>query len=183
MALQENWDQLTKAKIVCEKPNNAIYKFEGYMEMPDGAMISLGAENMILRGCKLRNTEEVYGISIFTGHDSKIMQNSTNAKYKFSTLELMNNKAILCVLLTQFTIASISSMMGTNWMFDEAVKNSSGETPAWYLEYQYRSQYIRSQPNYDASDEHIDGAFVSWIKLTLTFIIILTNLLPISMMV
>ena len=98
MKLQGNWDKITKAKIVCEKPNNAIYKFEGYMEMPDGSRISLGAENMILRGCKLRNTEEIYGITIFTGHDSKIMMNSTKAKYKFSTLEIMNNKAVLCVL-------------------------------------------------------------------------------------
>lgn len=55
---------------------------------------------MILRGCKLRNTEEVYGIAVFTGHDSKIMMNSTNAKYKFSSLEMISNKAILYVLLT-----------------------------------------------------------------------------------
>lgn len=68
--------------------------------MQDGSKISLGAENMILRGCKLRNTEEVYGLTVFTGHDSKIMQNSTKAKYKFSSLELMSNKAILWVLLT-----------------------------------------------------------------------------------
>lgn len=55
---------------------------------------------MILRGCKLRNTEEVIGIAVFTGHDSKIMMNSSNAKYKFSSLDLMSNKAILYVLLT-----------------------------------------------------------------------------------
>ena len=53
MFTEENLGQI-KGSIVCEKPNNAIYKFEGYMEV-DGKKISLGADNMILRGCKLRN--------------------------------------------------------------------------------------------------------------------------------
>ena len=45
--------------------------------MADGNKISLGAENMILRGCRLRNTEDIYGITVFTGHDSKIMMNAS----------------------------------------------------------------------------------------------------------
>ena len=92
---------------------------------------------MILRGCKLRYTEEVTGIAVFTGHDSKIMQNSTTAKYKFSSLELMSNKAIIYVLLTQITLAIIGGGLGTNWVFDEAVPNEDGITPAWYLQFGY----------------------------------------------
>ena len=46
--------------------------------------IPLNAENLLLRGCMLRNTEFVYGIVIFTGHSTKIMQNSSSGKYKFS---------------------------------------------------------------------------------------------------
>jgi len=45
----------------------------------DGKKISLGADNMILRGCKLRNTEYVYGVAVFSGHDTKIMMNSAKA--------------------------------------------------------------------------------------------------------
>lgn len=70
------WWKLDDSVIYCEKPNNAIYKFEGYMELQNKKKISLGAENMILRGCKLRNTEHVFGLAVFTGHDSKIMMNS-----------------------------------------------------------------------------------------------------------
>lgn len=102
-------------QIVCEKPNNAIYKFEGFMNTSSGKKISLGADNMILRGCKLRNTEWVIGITVFTGHDSKIMMNTAEAKYKFSSLEKASNKAILFVLLMQICLASISSAVGTSW--------------------------------------------------------------------
>ena len=39
----------------------------------------------------LRNTEYVYGISVFTGHDTKVMKNSASAVYKFSSLEKLTN--------------------------------------------------------------------------------------------
>lgn len=169
--------------IVCEKPNNAIYKFEGYLETADKKQISLGAENMILRGCKLRNTEHVYGITVFTGHDSKIMMNSTNAKYKFSSLEVMSNKGILCVLAVQFSLSMISGALGASWMFDEAIKNQDGIVPAYYLQFGSKSAWTKSQPGYVDNEKAHDGPFLQFIKMTLTWVIVFTNLLPISMMV
>ena len=59
-------------KIISESPNNGIYKFEGVMKM-DGKDLSLGPENMLLRGSMLRNTEAAFGIAIFTGHETKVM--------------------------------------------------------------------------------------------------------------
>jgi len=35
--------------------------------------LSLGPENMLLRGSMLRNTEAAFGIAIFTGHETKVM--------------------------------------------------------------------------------------------------------------
>ena len=37
---------------------------------------------MIQRGCKLKNTDYVYGIVTYTGHDTKIMQNEIKYKSK-----------------------------------------------------------------------------------------------------
>ena len=42
-----------------------------------GTEISLSADNMVLRGSKLRNTSYVYGVTVFTGHDTKIMRNNS----------------------------------------------------------------------------------------------------------
>jgi magnesium-transporting ATPase (P-type) len=61
--------------------------------------ISLGADNMVLRGSSLRNTEYVYGIAVFTGHDTKVMQNSAQAKMKFSRLDLMTNRCIFVIMI------------------------------------------------------------------------------------
>jgi phospholipid-transporting ATPase len=34
---------------------------------------------MVLRGCSLKNTDWIEGVIIFTGHETKLMQNSTAA--------------------------------------------------------------------------------------------------------
>ena len=102
--------------VFCEAPNNAIYKFEGQWLQENEQAIPLGADNIILRGCSLRNTDHVYGVVIFTGHDTKIMMNSMAAKYKFSGLETYTNYAIAVVLLTQFILASIGALTGTLWI-------------------------------------------------------------------
>ena len=70
--------------IICEKPNNLLYKFEGQLTLGSGKTISLNADNLMLRGCQLRNTDYVYGITVFQGPDTKIMRNSAKPKYKFS---------------------------------------------------------------------------------------------------
>lgn len=48
--------------------------------------------NIILRGCSLKNTEYIYGMVIYTGHHTKIMLNSVASKPKSSTLEKTMNK-------------------------------------------------------------------------------------------
>ena len=87
---------------------------------------------MILRGCNLRNTEYVYGVVIFSGHDTKIMMNSMAAKYKFSGLELYTNYAILVVLLVQFILASVGALTGTLWIIKNGVVHKDLENCAHF---------------------------------------------------
>lgn len=72
----------------------------------------LSVDNILLRGSSLKNTEYVYGISIFTGHDTKIMRNSAKSKYKFSSLEKLMNGAIALILLLQMTLSAAFGYKG-----------------------------------------------------------------------
>jgi len=85
-------------QLLCEKPNGALYKFEGAAKFNfQKAKIPVYPENVILRGSSLKNTEHIFGMSVFTGPDSKVMMNSSQAKYKFSKLEMLVNKSMLIV--------------------------------------------------------------------------------------
>lgn len=53
----------------------------------DDKKISLSYENFLLRGSSLKNTEWIYGAVVYTGHDTRIMKNSTGSKAKFSKIE------------------------------------------------------------------------------------------------
>lgn len=102
--------------ILCEKPNNAIYKFEGQLAIAKRQdKIPLNAENIVLRGSSIRNTEFIEGICVFSGHDTKVMQNSSSAKYKFSQLEIQMNKSLLYIFSLQAFLALLAAILGTVW--------------------------------------------------------------------
>jgi magnesium-transporting ATPase (P-type) len=85
-----NLDHLT-GKIGCEEKNDQIYKFEGTFNNPS-LKAALSSENLLLRGSSLRNTDWVIGCVVYAGHDTKIIMNSNNSKYKLSSIEKKTNK-------------------------------------------------------------------------------------------
>ena len=117
------------ASINCQGPNEYLYKFEGNLaftpsnpellkdqEYNGGKVeIPLDANQMLLRGSGLRNTKYIYGIVIYTGHESKIMKNSPESRYKSSKIEQLTNKFIVVVFAFQLTICLFASVYSTIW--------------------------------------------------------------------
>uniref|UniRef100_H3BZX2 Phospholipid-transporting ATPase n=1 Tax=Tetraodon nigroviridis TaxID=99883 RepID=H3BZX2_TETNG len=81
-------------------PSHDLSRFRGYIEHPDGHRVALNNGNLLLRSCTIRNTENVVGIVIYAGHETKAMMNNSGPRYKCSLLERRLNTDILwCVLL------------------------------------------------------------------------------------
>ena len=87
------------AVIDCEGPNEHLYKFEGNIKMPDGTVIPIDPDQILLRGSCLRNTKEIVGICIYTGHETKIMKNGARAQSKTSKIMRLTNKYIQVTML------------------------------------------------------------------------------------
>lgn len=83
-------------EILCETPNNLLNKFEGVL-MWKGKTFSLDNDKIMLRGCVLRNTEWCYGVVIFAGKDTKLMQNSGKSKFKRTSIDRLLNFLIIGV--------------------------------------------------------------------------------------
>ncbi|GAA5915739.1 uncharacterized protein JCM6883_002941 [Sporobolomyces salmoneus] len=150
-----------------EQPNNSLYTFEATLSMSSAGLgtsskdLPLGPDQILLRGAQLRNTAWLYGIVIFTGHETKLMRNATAAPIKRTAMERMVNVQIL-FLLGILLALSIGCAIGAT------VRNRVYADQMWYL-------YFNADANAVSAG--------SFIKDVLTFILTLNNLIPISLIV
>ena len=72
---QQNTHSFDTGFIECEPPNNRLHKFVGTLQWKEN-VYPLDNDKIILRGCRIRNTEWMYGVVIYAGHDTKLVQNS-----------------------------------------------------------------------------------------------------------
>lgn len=82
-------------------PRFVLSRFEGTLTW-EGKNYSLDNEFILLRGTVLRNTVWAYGVVIFAGKDTKLMQNSGKTKLKRTSIDRLLNFIILGVRLSSF---------------------------------------------------------------------------------
>lgn len=104
MKTTANIRNLRDVEIACENPNKDLYKFDGKLCLPsvispNQDAVALSNDNLLLRGMSLRNTEFVYGITVYTGPETKIQKNSLRTKLKMSKIMLTTNRFILMIFL------------------------------------------------------------------------------------
>uniref|UniRef100_A0AAR2LR36 Phospholipid-transporting ATPase n=1 Tax=Pygocentrus nattereri TaxID=42514 RepID=A0AAR2LR36_PYGNA len=87
---------LSVGEVVCEPPNNKLDRFCGTLYWRE-CKYGLSNQNMLLRGCVLRNTESCYGLVIFAGPDTKLMQNSGRTKFKRTSIDRLMNTLVLWI--------------------------------------------------------------------------------------
>ncbi|KAK6125049.1 hypothetical protein DH2020_041227 [Rehmannia glutinosa] len=114
------------ATIRCEDPNPNLYSFVGKLEYGN-LVYPLDPTQILLRDSKLRNTAYVYGVVIFTGPDSKVMQNSTKSPSKRSRIEKQMDK-IIYILFSLLVFISFISSVGF------IVKTKYDLPKWWYLQ-------------------------------------------------
>lgn len=83
-------------EIICEPPNNLLNKFDGTLIWKN-QRFSLDNDKILLRGCVLRNTQWCYGVVVFAGKDTKLMQNSGKTKFKSTSIDRLLNFIIIGV--------------------------------------------------------------------------------------
>ncbi|GFY88383.1 aminophospholipid ATPase 3 [Actinidia rufa] len=115
-ALEKTWDYVTpekafefKGEVQCEQPNNSLYTFTGNLII-EKQTLPLSPNQLLLRGCSLRNTEYIIGAVVFTGHETKVMMNSMNVPSKRSTLERKLDRLILTLFGVLFCMCLIGAI-------------------------------------------------------------------------
>jgi len=124
--VQKNFQQ---AVIECEKENEFLYKFQGNLKMYENKddLVPLSVDNMCMRGSSLRNTEWVYGIAIYTGHQTKVMMNSSRSAPKYSVIEKKTNQYLIfgIVLQTALCLGCAAWSVALMLFYQKAKEGSS----------------------------------------------------------
>ncbi|XP_040157172.1 phospholipid-transporting ATPase ID-like isoform X6 [Anopheles arabiensis] len=115
-ALGQQEDLLWKfnGEIVCEPPNNLLNKFEGTLTWKN-QRYPLDNDKILLRGCIIRNTQWCYGVVIFAGKDTKLMQNSGKTKFKRTTIDRLLNFIIIGIVFFLLSICGFCTIASAIW--------------------------------------------------------------------
>lgn len=118
-----------KALIKCEDPNANLYSFVGTMEFEE-QKYPLTPQQLLLRDSKLRNTDYIYGAVVFTGRDTKVIQNSTDPPSKRSKIERRMDKIIYFLFGLLFTMGFVGSIY---FGITTSEDLDNGKIKRWYL--------------------------------------------------
>ncbi|XP_043547913.1 phospholipid-transporting ATPase IB isoform X1 [Chiloscyllium plagiosum] len=141
----------------CDGPNRHLYDFTGNLQIGNNGPVPVGPDQILLRGAQLRNTQWIQGLVVYTGHDTKLVQNSTKAPLKRSNVEKVTNIQILVLFCILVAMALVSAAGAEIW-------NKKHSNSDWYL-----SLIGTDTANFGYN--------------LLTFIILYNNLIPISLLV
>ncbi|XP_045492723.1 probable phospholipid-transporting ATPase IA isoform X3 [Colias croceus] len=145
------------ATLQCEPPNRHLYEFNGMLKETNSKTLPLGLEQMLQRGAMLRNTGWVLAAVVYTGHETKLMKNSTKAPLKRSSIDRQTNTHILMLFIILIVLSLISAAFNELWLH----RRSNTD---WYIALE------------EAQNANFGFNF-------LTFLILYNNLIPISLQV
>ncbi|XP_044900038.1 phospholipid-transporting ATPase IB-like isoform X6 [Felis catus] len=144
-------------KIECEGPNRHFNTFIGTLYLNGKSPVAVGPDQVLLRGTQLKNTRWILGIVVYTGSETKFMQNSIQLPLKRSTVEKVTNVQILVLFLLLLAMSLVSCVGAILWK-----EGHGGDI--WYI----------GTKGYSSHSLGFD---------ILVFIILYHNLIPISLLV
>jgi phospholipid-translocating ATPase len=159
----------TQFTIESEAPQPNLYQYSGVTrwtqyssKSPDAQgeeMVEpISINNLLLRGCNLRNTDWVLGVVVFTGFDTKIMMNAGITPSKRSRISRELNWNVIYNFIILFLMCFVSGVIqGITW--------SEGNNSIDYFEF----GSIGGKPS-------LDGFITFWAA-----VILFQNLVPISL--
>ncbi|KAG9351167.1 hypothetical protein JZ751_025057 [Albula glossodonta] len=123
-----------QAVVECQQPEADLYRFVGRItvtEQGEEIVRPLGPENLLLRGARLKNTKEIYGVAVYTGMESKMALNYKCKSQKRSAVEKSMNTFLIIYLGILLFEAILSTILKYAWQaenkWDEPFYNQKTE--------------------------------------------------------
>ncbi|XP_073531085.1 phospholipid-transporting ATPase IF isoform X3 [Phyllobates terribilis] len=155
-----------KAVIECQQPEADLYRFVGRItlqEHSEDIVRPLGPENLLLRGTRLKNTKEIFGVAVYTGMEAKMALNYKSKSQKRSAVEKSMNTFLLVYLIILLFEAILSTILKY----------------AWQAEEQWDEPWYNQKTEHDRNSSKI----LKFISDFLAFLVLYNFIIPISLYV
>ncbi|TSM12496.1 Phospholipid-transporting ATPase ID [Bagarius yarrelli] len=146
-------------EVHCEAPNNRLDKFTGTLTV-GGETFALDNERILLRGCTLRNTDWCFGLVLFGGPDTKLMQNSGKSIFKRTSIDHLMNILVLFIFGLLAFMCTVLAIGNSIW------------------EHQEGTSFTAFLPRQDGAGADLSSFLSFW-----SYVIILNTVVPISLYV
>ncbi|CAL8306512.1 unnamed protein product [Lota lota] len=155
-----------QAVVECQQPDPDLYRFVGRITVThqgEEIVRPLGPESLLLRGARLKNTKEIFGVAVYTGMESKMALNYKCKSQKRSAVEKSMNTFLiiyLCILLFEAVLSTILKY-------------------AWQAENQWDEPFY----NQKTEQERNSSPILKFISDFLAFLVLYNYIIPISLYV
>eukprot|EP00659_Diplonema_papillatum_P018642 gene18642-28758_t len=157
-------------EVLCDKPSPKLSHWNGILMWTDNPVYvghnrsqkhAASLDNLVLKGCVVRQTKRTYGIVVYPGVLTKMFLNLTPPPYKTSRIDRKLSRLIWFILALQ-QIVIIALCFANLWFM-----YGSSQAGAFYLHYLH-NEY---------------GGLVQFLLNYLTYFVLLSLLMPISLFV
>ena len=107
-----------------DPPKRTLVRWNCNYMVKGGTTEPLSTQNLLLRGCVLRNTAWVLGVVLYTGVETKISLNSKKPPSKQSNVLRQMNKMLYTVFAFQACICLTFSSLSLSWLSNNASSHS-----------------------------------------------------------
>ena len=161
--------------IQCDLPNPSLYMLNGKANMRIngiGNEFPLDAKNLLLKGARLKNTDWILGIVIYTGHNCKLMKNAKEPLIKMSKVEKLLNKLLVGIFILQLILSIISAILHFTYFKRDSKLMAESDT------------LNDEEKNKNTFIDYMD--FNIWVDSLLsffTYFLLLNTLIPVSLVI
>ncbi|KAK2945273.1 phospholipid-transporting P-type ATPase [Blattamonas nauphoetae] len=132
--LQSAWKipvALLQGTVTAQPPSRSLVDFTGRLEFSSPSnleTIPIDDNQLLLKGCTLKNTEAVVGLTVFTGQQTKIQLNAQGSKAKMSRLEWRLNAMVVAVVVVNVIFVIVTALLQ---FWNEAKQRKSAPYLQW----------------------------------------------------
>eukprot|EP01006_Ploeotia_vitrea_P042438 TRINITY_DN66629_c0_g1_i1.p1 TRINITY_DN66629_c0_g1~~TRINITY_DN66629_c0_g1_i1.p1 ORF type:complete len:1318 (+),score=104.39 TRINITY_DN66629_c0_g1_i1:249-3956(+) len=145
-------------KFETEGPNDNLHAFVGSVVGQTGEKYGVANDQVVYRGCTIRNSKWILGIVVFTGMETKLMKNAIEGKPKRTTLDKATNRYLIGIFILLAILCVTCGVLSGVW-----IAGNDDPIP-WYL-------------------DDLRSPVVAGLLNIVTFLILMSALIPISLTV